>query len=66
MSASAVMSDFALLIKQSKDIITLKPSDAYKGVELDDRRMDKLYSLYCHLLIEQYNENNDNNDKEQK
>ena len=57
MSAHTITSDFATFTKMSKDTIMIKPGDYFSGTELNDEKLNKLYSVYCDLLVKQYNEN---------
>lgn len=54
--ATCIITDFAQLLKQTKDTIILKPKEIYTGVELNDERMRKLIATYIVLIMEQQNE----------
>lgn len=51
--ATCIITDFAQLLKQTKDTIILKPKGIYTGVELNDERMEKLITAYIVLIMEQ-------------
>lgn len=53
---TCILTDFAQLLKQTKDTIILKPKGIYTGVELNDERAEKLITTYIALIIEQQNE----------
>lgn len=54
--ATCIITDFAQLLKQTKDTIILKPKGKYAGVELNDERAEKLIAFYIVLVMEQLNE----------
>lgn len=56
MSAYAVTSEIASITKTSKDTLIIKPYNQYVGTELSDDKLDKLYAMYCGLLMMQYAE----------
>ena len=56
MSAYGITSDFCSVTKTSKDTLLLKPNTMYIGTELDDDKLNKLYGMYCGLLMMQYSE----------
>lgn len=56
MSAYGVTSDIASITKTSKDTLIIKPHNQYVGTELSDDKLDKLYGMYCGLLLIQYAE----------
>lgn len=56
MSAYTLTSDIASITKTSKDTLLIKPHNQYFGTELSDDKLNKLYAMYCGLLIMQYAE----------
>lgn len=54
--ATCIITDFAQLLKQTKDTIILKPKGIYTGVELNDERAEKLIAFYIVLVMGQLNE----------
>lgn len=60
MSAYAVTSDIASITKNSRDTLLVKPHNQYVGTELSDEKLNKLYAMYCGLLMMQYAEDCEN------
>jgi len=61
---NSIYNRFASVTRGENSKLVCIPDDVFAGVTLSDRRMQKVFTLYCKLLTEQYVENNKKAEKE--